>query len=105
MRIPYEIIGNKKVNMKQINEYLKSANEFFNDMYENASNKYERIYYEDCKNLMLNRNGMTDCTDLQKSLFDNFDKLTDDESKRIAKHFASKLTAEHQLTLDEHLNL
>lgn len=110
---PFSHSGKEKINIRQIKDYLKNAEDFFRHKRCNAENVYEAVYYKDCLQLIDNWKGVIGWMDWQQYLLDKliFAAKNEDynyiskykEDAETARIFGKKLTDEKQKTLDEHI--
>lgn len=99
--------ANHKINPRQIEQYVREANRFFNEMYEKTKNLELGIYFKDCLDIMEAINGVIGWMDYQyqdPKTREDFNKLSKETQEwQIKNHekFLSKLTKDYALTLDE----
>lgn len=123
LQSPFSHSTEDKINPSEIKEYIKYANDYFNEQIRN-SNGYQKTYFEDCKELMKSWNNLPDWMIFQetKPNIEDFmppeqsiSTLSEQELQNIRNHFnylvemhelfQSKVTDEHIVTIDEHLCL
>ena len=91
---PFSRKSENKININEILLYLNNANRFFDEMYNNASNENEKIYWEDCIKLGKMFNNVINWIAYQIK----FDYVKNPAEQEL---FINKLTNEHIETLDE----
>ncbi len=96
-----------KINPRQIEQYVREANRFFNEMYEKTKNSELGIYFKDCLEILEAINGVIGWMDFQYQdprKREDFEFYSPEIMQTYIKNhekFLSKLTKDHALTLDE----
>lgn len=123
LQSPFSHSLTDKINPSEIRKYLTSANSFFEE-HKNVAKGDEKLYFQDCCDLMKSWNNLPFWMDYQEtkpnlkdympsnseiSYYDEekLAQIRDEFQNRcnIYELFQNKVTTEHLVTLDEHLQL
>ena len=98
---------NHPINPKQIEQYVREANRFFDEMIEKTENSELEIYFKDCKGIMEALNGVIGWMNFQNQdpkTLEDFEYFSKDYKEFLIKNhekFIAKLTQDYATTLDE----